>query len=191
MFEEPTLYMYDAIQQLYIQKIVHESTGKTPSESIDGDCMYGEALEAIGMCAPKVDSWYNEDYDNVLYKITFEKMHEYFELCRKQAKELKIPFKSHPLVIKAVEQIDRYMRYTNSYCLGWSTYIPKKLVKKKSYCLLIELSCEFYDYVELVDSLYSLRDYFIEAEANLRKNMETPKIIKMPKKRKKQTRRAA
>lgn len=191
MFEEPNMYMYDAIQQLYIQKIVHESIGKTTSDSIDGDGMYSEALEAIGMCSPTVETWYNEDYDSVLYKITFEKMHEFFELCRKQAAQQKISIKSHPLVIKTYKEIDKRMYYTNSYCISWNLYVPQKLNKKKCYCLLFELSCEYYNYVELVDCLYSIRDYFINAEKELREELEPPKIIKMPKKRKAKTRRAA
>lgn len=75
MFEEPDMYMPDAIQQLCIHKIVYESTGQTCSDSIDGDCMYGDALDAIYFCAPTVESWYDEYCDNSVYKITFEKMH--------------------------------------------------------------------------------------------------------------------
>lgn len=191
MFKEQEVYMYEALEQLYIQKTIFESTGKTLSDSIDGDCIYGEALDAIHYVAPMVDYSYIEDFESVVYKITFEKMPEFYELCKKQARQKGIEFKNHPLVIESEKFMDCQMHCTNTYCISWCTFLPKKVKKKKSYSLLFELSCEFYNYVELVDALYSIRDYFIEEERKLRTQMETPKIIPMKKLQAKQKRRAA
>lgn len=181
MFRQPEYDVYDIIGQLYIHKIVYDSTGLEIGGGIDGDCMFSDALDAIGMVADKVEYFYNEDNDSNLNKIYFDQMYEYFELCRKLARQKGIAFENEPCVRQAKRFIERELQDVRDYSIGWNIFIPKKLTGNKTYSVLIELGCEFYSYVPLVDSLYNIRDYFIEHEKELRAELEKPKIIQLPK----------
>lgn len=192
MFQGPEYDVYDIIQQLYIHKTVFDSTGHDMG-LVDGDCMFTDALEAIEKVADHVEFSYNEDYDTNLYKFQFDQMYEYFELCRKLARQKGIAFRNEPRVKEAEQFIDSEFQDIPDYCIGWNVFIPKKLNgnEKKTYSVLIELACEFYSYVPLVDSLYNIRDFFYKEEKKLRAEMESPKIITLPKPKSNPQRRAA
>lgn len=181
MFQGPEYDVFDIIQQLYIHKTVYDSTGFDMG-TVDGDCMFSDALDAIGMVADIIEDSYNEDYDSTFYKIHFDRMYEYFELCRKLARQKGIAFHNEPRVEEAKRFIDSELGDVPDYSIGWNIFIPKKLNgnEKKTYSVLIELGCEFYNYVPLVDSLFNIRDFFYQKEKELRTEMETPKIISLP-----------
>lgn len=181
MFRGPEYDVYDIIGQLFIHKTVYDSTGCDMGGSVDGDCMFSDALDAIGMVADKIEYSYVEDYDSTIHKIYFDQMYEYFELCRKLARQKGIAFENEPFVQQAKRFIEQELQDVPDYSIGWNIFIPKKLTGNKTYSVLIELGCEFYSYVPLVDSLYNIRDYFIEHEKELRAELEKPKIIQLPK----------
>lgn len=197
MFRGPEYDVYDIIGQLSIKKRVYDSTGFDMGGDLDGECMYEDALNAIGIVADKIEYAYLEDYDNTLHKFYFDQMYEFFELCRKLARQKGIAFRNEPHVIDAIECIESELGDIPDYSIGWNIFVPKKLNGNKTYSVLIELGCEFTSFIELVEALYNIRDYFISQEKMLRKELEKPKIVPLPKSKSKRkpksnpTRRAA
>lgn len=190
MFQGPEYEVFDIIQQLYIHKTVYDSIGRNIGP-VDGDNMFSDALDAIGMVADTIEESYVEDYDSNLYKFHFDRMHEYFELCRKLAKKKGIAFQNEPRVDEAKRFIHSELYGIADYSIGWNVFIPNKLGGNKAYCVLVELGCEFYSYVPLVDSLYNIRDFFYEKEQELRAELEKQTVIQMPKPKPNVKRRAA
>lgn len=190
MFQGPEYEVFDIIQQLYIHKTVYDSTGYDMG-SLDVDNMYSDALEAIWKVTDDIEESYIDDYDSNLYKFHFDRMHEYFELCRKLARQKGIAFQNEPRVEEAKRFIESELLDVPDYSIGWNVFIPNKLGGNKAYCVLVELGCEFYSYVPLVDSLYNIRDFFYEKEQELRAELETPTVIQMPKPKPNVKRRAA
>ncbi len=178
MFQGPEYDIFDIIQQLFIHKTVYDSTGFDMG-TVESDCMFSDALDAIGMVADTIEDSYNEDHDSTIYKFHFDRMYEYFELCRKLARQKGIAFHNEPRVEEARRFINDELNDVPDYSIGWTTVIPKKLNgnPKKTYSVLIELGCEFYSYVPLVDSLYNIRDFFYEKEKELHAEMEKPMVL--------------
>ena len=74
---------------------------------------------------------------------------------------------------------------------AWNLWIPKKIIKKKRYIFLIETGCYFDDYVDMLNLLYEIRDYYDVKSKELEKELSNKaKIIKLPTP-KKETRKAA
>ena len=75
--------------------------------------------------------------------------------------------------------------------IAWNLWIPKKIVKKKRYIFLVETGCYFEQHIELLDTLYEVRDYYDQKSRELDEELHgKPKVIKLPKVRK-ETRKAA
>ena len=182
MFQGPEYDVFDIIQQLFIHKTVYDSTGFDMG-TVEAECMFSDALDAIGMVADTIEDSYIEDHDSTIYKFHFDRMYEYFELCRKLARQKGIAFHNEPWVEEARRFINNELGDVPDYSIDWAVFIPKKLNRneKKTYSVLIELGCEFYAYVQLVDSLYNIRDFFYEKEKELRAETEKPKVLPLPK----------
>lgn len=70
----------------------------------------------------------------------------------------------------------------NSYCIEWSLFTPKKITDKKHPCLAVFTSPEFFQPVQLVESLYNIQSYYTEALKRLKAEMvqQETKIISLP-----------
>ena len=181
MRDRNTMFLTSSSSYLFTRPYM-DSTGFEMS-TVEADCMFSDALDAIGMVADIFENSYNEDHDSTIYKFHFDRIYEYFELCRKLARQKGIAFHREPRVEEARKFINNELGDVPDYSIDWAVFIPKKLNsnEKKTYSVLIELGCEFYSYVPLVDSLYNIRDFFYEKEKELRAEMENPKVLPLPK----------
>ena len=128
---------------------------------------------------------------SILYKFSFPGMVKYYDLCKEHSKINKINFKKNPYVISAEKYVDSVIRYSGVCNIAWNLWIPKKIIKKKRYIFLIETGCYFDDYVDMLNLLYEIRDYYDVKSKELEKELSNKaKIIKLPTP-KKETRKAA
>lgn len=128
---------------------------------------------------------------SILYKFSFPSFIKFYELCKEHSRINKINFKKNPYVISAEKYVDSVIRYSGICNIAWNLWLPKKLIKKKRYIFLIETGCFFEQHVELLDLLYTVRDYYDRKSKELDEELHgKSKIIKLPKVRK-ETRKTA
>ena len=68
------------------------------------------------------------------------------------------------------------MNGIDSYCIDWRLFTPKKTAKKKWPCLAVFTSIEFYQPVQLVESLYNIRTYYMQALEKLKKELQSSQM---------------
>lgn len=129
-----------------------------------------EAFECLGM------EIYTEceGYDTTIIFFNFPDMNEYYDLCRKYAKRKQVNFRKCDRVLAAEHYVDAEMRWIHSYSYNWGLFVPKKLVKKRSYRLCVELAVDFDSYSELLESLCNIHRYYSDMTAELRRELNAP-----------------
>ena len=184
MFDTPDDEFSQAIDILYMQKTVFDSTGEDVGCVLDYDMYFMEAIEFVEKVADRVETWCHDYFDDTTnYTFYFDKMQDYYNLVRIIALHDGIKFKKHPYVAKAEKFIGRQIYSMGNYCISHELYVSKKLTYKKKNALYIRLYCEFSDYLGLVKVLYEIRDFFIEETAKLEKLVKSynrKNTIKMP-----------
>lgn len=194
MFECPENNVAEAIDMLYVQKIVFDSRGEVETSPLDPDYYFQDALDYIEGVSENITFYYADDdfQEETYHNIAFDKMSLYFDLCKRIARHKGISFNNLPQYKEAVSFMNRKFVGTQNYLMDWEIYIPKKEVNKKKCMVRIMLNFEFSDYFGLVIALYEIRDFFLEKVEELQKEADKldKKIIKMPPK-KDRIRRAA
>lgn len=184
MFEYPEIEMDYALGLLAIEKIQFDHLGAVNGYNLDTDYFYEAAFEAIDQICDVTDSGYNDDWNSNMLKLVFPGMHSFYALCREQCKRERQDFANFRHVKDAQDFVYREIGQINDYNIDGKLITPKKQTEKKYCCLLIELGCEFYQYVELVDTLCNIRAYYLDAEKKLRKEFygmaETVKVLCLP-----------
>lgn len=184
MFEYPKIEMDNALGLLSIEKIQFDHLGTVNGDTLDADFLYDAVFEAIDQICDVTDSGYNDDWNNNILKLVFPRMHNFYAMCREQCKGERRAFANSRYVIDAQSFIYREIGEINDYNIEARLITPKKQTEKKYCCLLIELGCEFYQYVELVETLHNIRKYYLDAEKKLREELygitETKKVLLLP-----------
>lgn len=183
MYEFPNLCMDDLIAMLSIAKIVYDETKEVPEALIDSDSfpeIYYEALYNVG---EEIGVGEN-GYDEYVTKYCFPDMLEYYELCKEYGRKQKVAFKRNPFVIEAENFVNAEMNSICSYCIDWRLFAPKTIEKKRYPCLMVTVTPDFYQPVQLVESLYNIRAYYRVGVGRLKSELhkKQPKIISLPKK---------
>lgn len=177
MFEE--IYGFDDIlQQLRFEQVVHTYEKSYSGTELDSELCYTAFYDTIHEMAD-AEIIYLEDWDNELIKIYFPGMNSFYSLCHEHSRRHRINFRKNPYVKSAEEFVNDAMRHINSYSYSWGLYVPKKLVDKRRYCLIVETDCYFDGRIEMIEAFYRIRDYYRQAEAELR-NVMYPQLKVLP-----------
>ena len=170
MFEEPDLCMDNLLGLLVIEKIRYDHTGTIIGGTLDSNSFleaYYDALEDVAYSvSANVD-----DYDVYIQKFLFPGMEEFYRLCREYGRKNRVSFKKNRYVREAADFVNREMNGIESYCINWSLFTPKKITDKKWPCLAVFTNVEFYQPVQLVESLYNIRTYYKQALEKLKEEL--------------------
>mgnify|MGYP006896378473 CR=1 FL=1 len=168
MFEEIDFYPEEALGVLCIEKLLYDHLGIVTDSSIDADYLYACMEEAIFEIVQDVWYKYSEVMQMSIAHIVFPSMRPFYDLCREHSRRHRINFKRNPYVLEAAKVVDEHMRNIDNYDVGWRLCTPKKEYPKKHCELVVYTGMEFYQPVELVESLCEIREFYIEAEKKLR-----------------------
>ena len=103
-------------------------------------------------------------------------MEEFYRLCREYGRRNRVSFQNNPYVREAANFVNQEMNGIDSYCIDWRLFTPKKATKKKWPCLAVFTSIEFYQPVQLVESLYNIRTYYMQALEKLKKALQSSQM---------------
>lgn len=181
MFEGPDYCMDDLLGILAIEKILYDHTGSVTGETLSEGCLMEACYYALEDVAPSVSAE-TGDYDTYIQKFCFPGMEEFYRLCREYGRKNGVSFKNTPYVKEAVDFVNQEMNGIDSYSIGWSLFTPKKVTQKKWPCLAVFTDPEFYQPVQLVESLYNIRTFYMGGVKRLKAELEQQetKIISLP-----------
>lgn len=177
------------LESLRLEEVLFRNEANYEGNFLNSEDYYCQAWEEVANLS---DEYVELDWTcSVLYKFSFPGMIKFYELCKEHSKINKINFKKNPHVIEAENCINNIIRTSYLQNIAWNLWIPKKIVKKKRYIFLIETGCYFEQHIELLDTLFEVRDYYDQKSRELDEELHgKPKIIKLPKVEK-ETRKAA
>ena len=179
MFEN--IYNLDGyLEALKLEEVLFRNDPTHVGDLLNPDDYFCQAWEEIMNFA---DEYVELDWtSSILYKFSFPGMVKYYDLCKEHSKINKINFKKNPYVISAEKYVDSVIRYSGVCNIAWNLWLPKKLIKKKRYIFLIETGCYFEQHIDLLDLLYTIRDYYDQKSKELAEELHgKPKLIKLPK----------
>lgn len=171
MFEDPDLCMEDLLGILAIEKIRYDHTSVIAGETLYGDDFPVVCYDALGDVADSISADV-DDYDTYIQKFCFPSMEEFYRLCREYGRRNRVSFQNNPYVKEAAGFVNQEMNGIDSYCIDWRLFTPKKATKKKWPCLAVFTSIEFYQPVQLVESLYNIRTYYMQALEKLKAELQ-------------------
>ena len=186
MFEEVVINPDYTLGVLSIEKLLYDHLGIVTDSSIDADYLYACMDEAIFEIVQDVAYGYNDNMGMSIAHIVFPSMRPFYDLCREHSRRHRINFKRNPYVLEAAKVVNSYMGGIDDYDVGWRLCTPKKEYPKKRCELVVYTGMEFYQPVELVESLCEIREFYIEAEKKLRlelhgsKPEDTPAPLLLP-----------
>lgn len=177
------------IESLRLEEVMFRNNSNYTGNFLNADEYYIQAWEAL---ADLSDEYVEIDWTySVLYKFSFPGMIKFYDLCKEHSRLNKINFKKNPYVTAAEDYVRTAIDNAYVRNVAWNLWIPKKIVKKKKYIFLIETGCYFDDYIDMLDLLYEIRDYYDAQSKILEKELHgKAKVIKFPAD-KKETRKAA
>ena len=168
MFEEVVINPDYTLGVLSIEKLLHNHLGAIMGTPIDEDYLYECMYQAIAEIAQDVECGYNDDWAMNIFHIVFPSMRPFYDLCREHSRRHRVSFKRNPYVRAAVQAVNEHMENIDDYDVNWRLCTPKKEYPKKRCELVVYTGMEFYQPVELVESLCEIREFYIEAEKKLR-----------------------
>lgn len=182
MFEEPDICMDDLFAILAIEKICYDHTGACDDTPLDSDYLWKTEYEALNNAAPYTEYGSMDAWDTYVQKFQFDGMQRYYDLCRKYGRKHRIAFINNRFVKEAADFVADEMNGINSYCIDWMLFTPKKETEKRWSCLTVFTSPEFYQPVQLVESVYNIRSFYEEGVKRLEEELsgQTPKITQLP-----------
>lgn len=183
MFEEPDICMDDLLAILSIEKICYDHTGGAcDSIPLDSDFLFETTYESLNKAASYIEYGFVEDWDIYVQKFKFPDMQKYYNLCRKYGRKHCIAFKNNRFIKEAADFVADEMNGINSYCINWMLFTPKKETEKRWPCLAVFISPEFYNPVQLVESVYNIRSFYEEGVKHLEEelNGQAEKITQFP-----------
>ena len=175
MFEEVVINPDYTLGVLSIEKLLHDHLGAVMGTPIDEDYLYECMYQAIAEIAQDVECGYNDDWAMNIFHIVFPSMRSFYDLCREHSRRHRVSFKRNPYVRAAVQAVNEHMENIDDYDVNWRLCTPKKEYPKKRCELVVYTGMEFYQPVELVESLCEIREFYIETEKKLRLELYGPK----------------
>lgn len=167
------------LESLRLERVLFKNESTHDGNFLNADDYYIEAWEHLSDLS---DESIGLDWtDSTLYKFSFPGMVKFYDLCKVHSRINKINFKKNPYVTAAEEYVKTAIYDSPAENFAWNLWIPKKIIKKKRYIFLIETGCYFDDYVDMLNLLYEIRDYYDVKSKELEKELSNKtKIIKLP-----------
>lgn len=179
MFEE--IYgLEDIIQTIALEKVFFDYKEKYKGGIIDGEQFYETAIETVyDMC----DHVENLDYtDSTLYFFSFSEMNKFYKLCKEHSRRNQIKFQKNPYNKAAMDFVSAAIQCSGMQNYAWNYWIPPKLVKKRKHQFLIETGCFFQEWIEMIATLFEIRQYFREKCEEIQKELSQALIVVKSKK---------
>lgn len=174
----------EALGVLSMEKLSYDHMGQILGTDLDSDYIFENQYETIYMMASSFYTEYDDRNDATIFIIMFPKMREYYELCREYGRKHKLSRKNNSFFTEAGKYVYKKLNQVNSYSIDWKLCTPKKIVKKKALQLIVFLGPEFFQPVELVESLFEIRDFYEEGvkklKAELSENQPKPALQLLP-----------
>lgn len=167
MFREPDLDVDQILNCLAIEKIQYDHTGTIIGEFLDEDFFSEFSYESLLMVAEEFTGSYIEETDQVVHKMLFPYMRLFYDLCREYSRINRIGFKKNPHVQNALGFVNEELSGIYDYDFEWLLCTPKKDTRKKQCALILFIGMEFYSFVQLLEALYNIRDYYHRAASTL------------------------
>jgi len=143
----------------------------TNTNKEENDEIYYEALDDVADSVSGILA--NEDVN--IQKFSFPGMKEFYCLCREYGRKNRVSFKNNRYAREAADFVNREMNGIDSYCINWRLFTPKKVTDKKWPCLAVFTDVEFYQPVQLVESLYNIRTCYKQALEKLKEELRPPR----------------
>lgn len=168
------------LESLRLEEVLFRNDANHTGNFLNSEDYYCQAWEEVAALS---DEYVEIDWTNsVLYKFSFPGMIKFYDLCKEHSRLNKINFKKNPYVTAAEDYVRTAIDNAYVRNIAWNLWIPKKIVKKKRYIFLVETGCYFEQYIELLDTLYEVRDYYDQKSRELDEELHgKPKVIKLPK----------
>ncbi len=182
MFEVPEVCMDDVLGILAIEKIRYDHTGECEDTLLDEDYFPDAYYTALYAVAKEYDYGSIEMADTYVHKFCFPAMREYYRLCREYGKNNRISFDRNRFVTEAKVFVNSEMGGIRDYSIDWLLFSPKSETQKRWPCLAVFTGVEFYQWVELIESLFHIRSFYENGVKRLKTeiNRLESKIIQLP-----------
>lgn len=169
----------DVIRQIALERTLFQFVEGYRGNVIDGESFYQDAVELAYAVAQ--DAVYMEHTESMLYFFRFPIMDEFYKLCKEHSQRNHISFKKDPYITDAEEQVLAIIECSGMVNIAYNYWIPPVLKRKRQHRFLIELGCEFYEWVELFQAVFEIRDYFKKKVEELKAELHpAPKVIVFP-----------
>ena len=178
MFHEISSFE-DVIRAIALERTLFQYIEGYDGDFIDGEFFYQQALELTLTIAQEVI--YLDYTDSHLYFFRFEAMDEFYELCKEHSRRNRVKFKKDPYIIDAENHVLGIIGCSGVENAAWNYWIPPELKRKRQHRFLIELGCYFYEWVELIQAVFEIREYFITKVKELKAELyPAPKVLVLP-----------
>ena len=178
MFHEISSFE-DVIRAIALERTLFQFVKGYTGDFIDGESFYQEATELTYSIAQEVV--YMEYTDSHLFFFRFDEMDEFYELCKEHSRRNRVKFKKDPYIIDAENQVLGIIGCSGVENAAWNYWIPPELKRKRQHRFLIELGCYFYEWVELIQAVFEIRQYFAKKVTELKAELyPTPKVLVLP-----------
>lgn len=164
----------DVIRLLYLDKLLFENEDGYSGLNLDGEYFYTTAWETLMNLAYEYVEF--EMTESVMYKFQFPEMYTFYNLCKEHSKQNNIKFKKNPYVKAAEKHIDDVLYSSNAQNFVWNLWTPRKEINKRTYILMLELGMYFEDYLEIIEALFNIRNYYSEQIKKLKEELYESKI---------------
>ena len=169
----------DVIRAIALERTLFQFVKGYTGDFIDGESFYQEATELTYSIAQEVV--YMEYTDSHLFFFRFDEMDEFYELCKEHSRRNRVKFKKDPYIIDAENHVLGIIGCSGVENAAWNYWIPPELNRKRQHRFLIELGCYFYEWVELIQAVFEIRQYFAKKVTELKAELyPTPKVLVLP-----------
>lgn len=178
------------LSSLNLQRVLFTYKEGYTGDFVDEEDIYCNGFEEIvTLC----DEWTEMTYtDSILFKFRFPELTEFYTLCKEESRIKSINFKKNPRLKKAMNEVESYLEFSgaSTYNFVWNIWVPKKIVNKRRYTLIIEINMYFDDYPQILEALYLIKEFYQRQVDELKKELY-PNVIKMPDKKHQERKKAA
>lgn len=157
MFEE--IYgLEEIIQMIALEKLFYDYDESYTGGVINGDHFFETAVETVYEMCDHVEFL---DYtESTLHFFRFSEMNRFYSLCKEHSKKNHIKFQKNSYIKDAMDFVTAAIECSGMRNVAWNYWIPPKLVKKRKHQFLIETGTYFQEWIELIATLFEIRQYF-------------------------------
>ena len=178
MFHEINCFE-DVIRSIALERTLFQFVEGYQGDFLDGEMFYQEALEITYSIAQEVI--YLDYTDSHLYFFRFDEMDEFYELCKEHSRRYRVKFKKDPYVKDAENNVFGIMGCSGVENAAVNYWVPPELKKKRQHRFVIELGCYFYEWMDMIQAVCEIREYFRKKVAELKAELyPAPKVLVLP-----------